>query len=616
MKYKKLIFIFIFAFLLIILFNSKSFAGSLNLESLNYNVYLNTDGSANVKETWVIDIRDTNTLFKNFIIDSTKYTSITDISVVETTPGNRKNFIRQDFWQYHVNKGNYYALINPDGKFEIAWGVDEDRATRIFEISYTIIDAIKNYNDCSEFYWKFLDESSEIPADKVTGTITLPYSNIDIDDIRVWAHGPLNGTIFKHSNNEIVFEVEDLEENTMLETRVVTPTDVFFSNENTSNQNKLNSILEEEQNWANEANNKRIRDTILGYFLILINFAGIIFIIVKIFQYRKILKSFTTLVPTNPQKYFRDIPNKDSTPAQAAFLYYFNSSGLNNNIPKVMSATLLDLCIKKYISFDISPENKKDITIILNNCENVQLPIDEKIIYDLLIDAAKSKQASSIKLKDFKKYYQSHSSIFTDKCEKINTETENIEIALGNYNKDLADMQKKWSNKSALFVAFAILGIIPLFACFIPLIILAIYAGKISKKYRTLTQKGVDERELWVGLKNYMEDFSLLKEKEVPDLILWEKYLVYATTFGIAEKVLKQLKTIYPQITDYNYMASHGYTYLCWMYYNDTNSSLISSINTSVSQVCYSSGSGAGGGFSGGGGFGGGGGRNGWKIKP
>ena len=616
MKYKKLIFIFIFAFLLIILFNSKSFAGSLNLESLNYNVYLNTDGSANVKETWVIDIRNTNTLFKNFIIDSTKYTSITDISVVETTPGNRKNFIRQDFWQYHVNKGNYYALINPDGKFEIAWGVDEDRATRIFEISYTIIDAIKNYNDCSEFYWKFLDESSEIPADKVTGTITLPYSNIDIDDIRVWAHGPLNGTIFKHSNNEIVFEVEDLEENTMLETRVVTPTDVFFSNENTSNQNKLNSILEEEQNWANEANNKRIRDTILGYFLILINFAGIIFIIVKIFQYRKILKSCTTLVPSNPQKYFRDIPTKDSTPAQAAFLYYFNSSGLNNNIPKVMSATLLDLCMKKYISFDISPENKKDITIILNNCENVQLPIDEKIIYDLLIDAAKSKQASSIKLKDFKKYYQSHSSIFTDKCEKINTETENIEIALGNYNKDLADMQKKWSNKSALFVAFAILGIIPLFACFIPLIILAIYAGKISKKYRTLTQKGVDERELWVGLKNYMEDFSLLKEKEVPDLILWEKYLVYATTFGIAEKVLKQLKTIYPQITDYNYMASHGYTYLCWMYYNDTNSSLISSINTSVSQVCYSSGSGAGGGFSGGGGFGGGGGRNGWKIKP
>ncbi len=616
MKYKKLIFIFAFAFLLIILFNSKSFAGSLNLESLNYNVYLNTDGSANVKETWVIDIRDTNTLFKNFVIDLTKYTSITDISVVETTSGNRKNFIRQDFWQYHVNKGNYYALINPDGKFEIAWGVDEDNATRIFEISYTIIDAIKNYNDCSEFYWKFLDESSEIPADKVTGKITLPYSNIDIDDIKVWAHGPLNGTIFKNSNNEITFEVEDFEENTMLETRVVTPPDVFFSNKNTSNQNKLNSILEEEQKWAIEANNKRIIDTILGFFIILINFAGIIFIIVKIFKYRKILKSCTTLVPSNPQKYFRDIPDKDSTPAQAAFLYYFNSSGLNNNISKVISATLLDLCMKKYISFDISPENKKDITIILNNIENIQLPTDEKIIYDLLIDAAKDKQASSINLKDLRKYYASHSSIFTDRCEKINTEIENTAMALGYYNKDLYDTYKKWSSKSAWIILFAILAIIPLFACFIPLIILAIYAGIISKKYKTLTQKGVDERELWVGLKNYMEDFSLLKEKEVPDLILWEKYLIYATTFGIAEKVLKQLKTIYPQITDYNYMASHGYTYLCWMYYNDSNSSLISNINTSVSQVCYSSGAGDGGGFSGGGGSGGGGGRNGRKIKP
>ncbi len=117
-----------------------------------------------------------------------------------------------------------------------------------------------------------------------------------------------------------------------------------------------------------------------------------------------------------------------------------------------------------------------------------------------------------------------------------------------------------------------------------------------------------------------MADFSLMKEKEVPELILWEKYLVYATVFGISEKVLKQLKVVYPQISDEEYMSSHGYAYMYLMYSGSFNNSFLSSLNTSIGNsynnitTNYSSGSGSGGGFSSGGGFGGGGGRNGRKI--
>lgn len=117
-----------------------------------------------------------------------------------------------------------------------------------------------------------------------------------------------------------------------------------------------------------------------------------------------------------------------------------------------------------------------------------------------------------------------------------------------------------------------------------------------------------------------MSEFSLMKEKEVPELVLWEKYLVYATVFGISEKVLKQLKVVYPQLSDEEYMSSHGYAYMYLMYSGSFNHSFISSLNTSVnssysSLTNYSSGSGSGGGFSSGGGFGGGGGRNGRKIS-
>ena len=87
--------------------------------------------------------------------------------------------------------------------------------------------------------------------------------------------------------------------------------------------------------------------------------------------------------------------------------------------------------------------------------------------------------------------------------------------------------------------------------------------------------------------------------------------------FSISDKVLKQLKVVYPQITD-GELA--GYTYMYLMYSDNFNTSFLNTLNSSVSTTYhsatnYSSGSGSGGGFSAGGGFGGGGGRNGRKIK-
>ena len=117
----------------------------------------------------------------------------------------------------------------------------------------------------------------------------------------------------------------------------------------------------------------------------------------------------------------------------------------------------------------------------------------------------------------------------------------------------------------------------------------------------------------------------MIKDKEVPELVLWEKYLVYATVFGISERVLKQLKIVYPQIADPNYF-NDGYRYMYLMYSHSLSNSFINTLNNSVktsynsASISYqgtnfSSGSGSGGGFSSGGGFGGGGGRNGRKIK-
>ena len=45
-----------------------------------------------------------------------------------------------------------------------------------------------------------------------------------------------------------------------------------------------------------------------------------------------------------------------------------------------------------------------------------------------------------------------------------------------------------------------------------------------------------------MALKKFLEEFSTFEDYPVPSLIIWEHYLVYATSFGIADKVSEQLK--------------------------------------------------------------------------
>lgn len=57
------------------------------------------------------------------------------------------------------------------------------------------------------------------------------------------------------------------------------------------------------------------------------------------------------------------------------------------------------------------------------------------------------------------------------------------------------------------------------------------------------------------GLYNFLKEFSLLNEKGVVDVALWNDYLVYATVFGIADRVMKQMKEVAP---DYFKMSDVG----------------------------------------------------------
>ncbi|NLN87505.1 MAG: DUF2207 domain-containing protein [Syntrophomonadaceae bacterium] len=107
-----------------------------------------------------------------------------------------------------------------------------------------------------------------------------------------------------------------------------------------------------------------------------------------------------------------------------------------------------------------------------------------------------------------------------------------------------------------------------------------------------------------------------MERHEIPSLIIWEHYLVYAVTLGVAKEVIKQLEVVFPNLQDGEYRF--GYGWMTYGSYNGMNNlyGSFDSIGDSVERAFRtaekavskaSSGSGGGGGFSGGGGGGGGG---------
>lgn len=628
MKNKKLyiavaILTFIFA---IFLLNTKVYAGSQKLNSIDYEAKLNSDGTADITEIWNIKVTDTNTLFKTFDIDRTKYKGISNVKVSEiTSSGQEINFKNTGIYAYHVEKGGFYALANNSRQFEIAWGVSiNGTENKTYKISYKVIDAVKNYDDCSEFYWQFIGVTNAIPAKKVTGTIKLPSEVTNKENLRAWAHGPLNGNIEITDKQTVKFEVEDLSSETMVEVRIVPTEKIFPLNQNTTSMNNFSDILAEEENWAEQANRQRKTWRNIAIAIIVITAIIGLFFICKIIKYIKVLSKIkqTAIKPEQKLDYFRDFPDENASPAEAAFLYYYDKKGaFTSNVPKIVSGTILNLALKKAISFQIDPVKKDNILIQINEkTEEINLGADEKAILEILIKTkeyknkkTKEETVSTITMKDIEKYAKNNDTTFLNRIEVMEKQAKGLQDAKGNYSKTIEKEADKWRNTSmgyyvaAIICLFMLTLIIPLILI-IPCVICGILCGKIAKQSRTLTQAGENEQEKWQALKRYMEEFSLLNEREVPELVLWEKYLVYATAFGVADKVISQLKVKYPQILDETYMINNGYTYI----YMANSINLERSISGGMQRAYsagmsaraarnYSSGGGYGGGFSGGG---------------
>lgn len=484
-------------------------------------------------------------------------------------------------------------------------------------VTYTLKDLVVVHNDIAELAHDFIGTDYQEDISNLIIRINLPSSS---KELRIFSHGPLNGKnrIIDDKSVEITYETLDKEN--AVDGRVVFDKSIVPNATKKSNVDGLGKILEVEKERANYANKLReaarkrekmlqtlaiIMEILLGIWLI-----GLIVIVYKF--YNKNDKEYRSEFNG---KYFRDFP-EEYTPSTVSYLMNKSINNLSFN------AGILDLIRKKAITIEevtidkkglFKNKQQKDYKLSRNMNFNLDtLSTSEKKLFNLLIGTVGNGDYVILgDMKEFSKDYNNAKRLISGydswryACE---SEAEAEEF--------YENTKKEKTNcilYSLIFIPITFLALlcgsnmgrvllIDLFG-----ILAIIYFSSATKR----TKKGNEQYHKWKGLKNFLADFGRLDEKDLPEIKLWERYLVYATMFGLAVKVQNAMKM---NLERMNYSDNIDFTYLYFDNYyfsnsmtNAVNSSLSSARGTISTHELASSSDSSSGGYGGGSSFGGGG---------
>jgi uncharacterized membrane protein YgcG len=169
----------------------------------------------------------------------------------------------------------------------------------------------------------------------------------------------------------------------------------------------------------------------------------------------------------------------------------------------------------------------------------------------------------------------------------------------------------------AFFLDFILEGILAIFLS----IGAGMLCGWIVGTCEEMSKEAIELQAQTKALRRWLLDFTRLKEAVPHDVILWNRLLVMATSLGVADKVVKNLKVAYPEMFNnpdvwpmYWWYYDYGRGRAPYSMMSDTMQSAHHVSSSALASSSSSSGGGGGGGFSGGGGggFGGGGGGGGF----
>ena len=429
----------------------------------------------------------------------------------------------------------------------------------------------------------------------------------------------------------------------------------YAPNNKYTNQNALAECVAENTYYESQ----NIIFGLLKAVLLVGSFAvSALIIALTIHGYKKAKKKKNIPTPETDYEFFRDIPS-DLDPIFASELVFMKDPFSDNKEKKEeYAAILLSLVRKKYVKISKVDENKDwanyntqitlepvktesttpevttetdetpvepVYTIINENTNEVLEPLttSERLYLDLLERHSRTTGntiiLSRLQVKINTDYTYTNSFI-KDMEKKPALENGVMKGYFDGVNYSAT--QTKYLNKAKRSLAFGWILLLvvngisyftPLAFCFGAYTVLAlvlfwrfVYLSFKANDLIQFTQYGANEQAKWYGLYNFLKSDTLMNEKIVCDLPLWEKYLIYATAFGISEKVVKAIKIHAVELNINTSPILNSHCYIHSSNFHMTSRAFGNSIHTVSRGGGGFTGHGYGGGGRGGGGGGGG----------
>jgi hypothetical protein len=494
--------------------------------------------------------------------------------------------------------GTFRVVRERDGVL-IRWGFRATNESRTFTIAYVLDDVVTVYSDVAELYWKFIGTGWDRPSEAVEITVRLP-GGLSAEQIRVWGHGPLQGHARPVSGGAVL-TVRDLPAHTMVEGRIVFPAEVVPQARRRRAEVALSRIVAEETAWAEAANRARLRDRAL------LGLAAGLPVLALLLWSRLYVRHGREPQPRLPEGYYRELP-AEYAPAELGVLWRFGSVQ-----PADYVATILDLARRGLLK--IEPLGHAETrgrlggyTIVRTNKAGPMQPFEVAAL--AMLFGEEDRMGSSVTI---------------DRRAGLPSEVRTrIGRGFARWTRQVrgaAAAHRFFDDHSARVSGLSsALGLILIAAAWIGLGVFGTpwafgsgLAGAVmllgSPAIRRRSQRGADDLQQWKGFRRFLLDFSQMPKAELPAVVMWEHYLVYAIPLGVADRVIDQLGRIY---TAEELARSPGLR--VWTGPSGSSSSrgglaALATFTTVLSSATSSasSGSGRGGGFSGGGGRGGGG---------
>ena len=568
MKLKKLLFIGLFLLIL----TTNVYANTIY--SIDMDIYLDENANANITEIWKVKGTDGTEWYKP--LRSLGESKLSDFTVsMDGKPLTYKNW---NIYESLSEKAGYYGINYTSLDTELCFG-KSDYEEHTFTVKYKLSNYIFNASDSQILYWTFFPKFQQVDFQNLKITIRSFYEFPNTLD--VWSYGfkgyaYVDGGVitftnedYPSMNNQYAVGLVKFPLNTFNTSYTVdyyqTFSDVKKAADEGSFKYDYNDVNYNGNNNYNSNSNKSILSKIFNFFLecwyIIPIMLGIGGTIKYAYNNQYGYKNNKTIDKKNVP-FFRDIPcDKD--------IYYANALVCLNNFD-YKEANILGAIILKWIREEKVKFIKQETGLFKKETSCIDMRLNptftiniEERLFRIMYEASGD---GILEPKEFEKWAKRNYSRFFDLFKELKDNKVNELRTNGHIYTRTTKEECKFKN--------------------------------------VMDDTLYEESTRLYGLKKFLQEFSNIDSKETLEVHLWDEYLMFAYIFGIADKVAKQIKNLYPNLLEQNNI---DFDTIIIINNISTNTVHAASSARSAAENYHSGGGGFGMGGGGGGSFGGGG---------